>query len=131
MTVPFIPLNDDPFRRFLGETKEFEIRNVDSPVARQVLKLEDSDSPQACILSRGYAKTWRLKASIGVVYIEDRLADLDEDVLRLADIPAGAERRFIDPDAEVMAIGIGCRQGAPFWLQAQSWEKPLPSGVRA
>lgn len=125
----FIPLADAPFRKFLSGVKTVELRQMTSPVARQVLSsIDDGDDllpGYPCTLSRGYSKRHRLAGSIVGVWQADKLSDLEGDVLDGAAL-VGDISRFFDPSAPMLAIGIDEPQGHPYWHQSQKWVTPLP-----
>lgn len=131
MTV-FIPLADGPFRRFLAGTKTVEIRSADSPVGRQVNKAcheGELTHPVPTVLSRGYAKAWRLAAQLDQVWDADCLADLPGEVLGWADLDqAAGTSQFFQAEKPVLALGLSALQGeGGFPYQALAWSQPLPA----
>ena len=69
----FVPLAREPFDRFAAGWKTVEIRNVGSPVERQVRKAKPGTP---VTLSCGYGKARRMKGSLGSSIWADDLTEL-------------------------------------------------------
>jgi hypothetical protein len=100
----FVPLAAEPFDKFERGTKEIEIRQAGSPVAKQVFR-SDVGGGHPVILSRGYSGR-RLCGTLGTRYVADRLDGLTPDTLRRADLGDPASSRFYHPAKPIVAFEV-------------------------
>lgn len=100
----FVPLASEPFWRFAVGTKSVEIRNRDSPVARQVLKALRGTP---VTLSRGYGKNQRLTGYLGIVFESGQgLAYLPKTVKDRADLDPKKNVDYFDSEAPIVAFEV-------------------------
>lgn len=99
----FVPLNTAPYEKFKARMKRVEIRERDSPVARQVLK--DPTVGRLVVLSHGYKRDGRITGFLGEVWSVGQGYLLPDHVLDLACL-GDPERGLFDPDGPLVAFEV-------------------------
>lgn len=101
----FVPLAKEPFLKFERGTKSFEIRQLQSPVAKQVCRF-DNNGGHPVVLSYGYSGR-RLHGDLGTRYFTDHgLRGLTPETIRKADLGEQPDPRFFDPFRPIVAFEV-------------------------
>lgn len=97
----FVPLAREPYEKFHRGEKTIEVRNRNSPVARQVLK---AITGTRVTLSLGYGTKRRMEGFLGVVFERDNWASCGREIKGPAAV--GEVSSFFRPDEPIVAFQV-------------------------
>lgn len=98
----FVPLAASPWLKFKERRKTVEVRQLGSPVARQVLK--DTTAGRHVTLSHGYGKQERLHGRLGIVWTAHGLDDLPP--LARKNAALSGDMAHFHPEADLVAFEV-------------------------
>ncbi len=99
----FVPLRSAPFERFRAGTKTVEVRDLQSPVAKQV---RSAGPGTLVLLRRGYSTTDELRGKLGRVWESRDLSGLPPEVLEMADLEGLDPSQYFDAHKPVLAFEV-------------------------
>ena len=100
----FVPLATEPFANFAMGAKTVEIRNLDSPVARQVIK--DTSHGRPVNLSHGYGTKNRLAGQLGRVEAVASAGHFSEWVRAGAALDFTTDSPFFNGSGQLLAFEV-------------------------